>query len=230
MRQSHPIKHAWFCLGLLVGLISAPAPIAAAVAEFTEALTSAQQTAIGVAKLSPSERSALSEFVAREVMLARQGDVTSFTGTFVGRRSAEQRQQAGLDRLTADEQQALNEIVARTIATRPVSFAYNPKMAKSDVPPANFIRRLEIHGEFSLTYGWVSGGGSFKGGSFSTTIHDPKTGITVGFSYSQFSGPGWVDDYGYWGDPGWSVRGRETSISTPVRRPAPAMIVKPVTP
>lgn len=59
--------------------------------------------------------------------------------------------------------------------------------------------RLRVHGGMSVTVGGGSGG-SFYGTSGWVSFHDPATGLSVAFSYSQFKGDGLYYTPGYSGD------------------------------
>lgn len=180
-------------LGLvLTAALLAVAPLPAAEGGFTATLTSAQQSAAGLTRLSAEEQIALNTLVAREVTLARQGNVKAFAGTFSSRRRPEERTAAGLDRLSASEIETLDQCVAAAIAAGPVPPTAPQKLQDKDVARKD---RLEVHGTVSLAYGWGSGGREMRAGSLYTTIHDRETGTTLGLGLSRISGDGW------WGYP-----------------------------
>jgi hypothetical protein len=161
---------------------------------FTTTLSEEAQAGTGLNKLSVDERAAINELVAHEISLARQGHVTGFAGTFVSRRTPEERKRAGLGRLTGQEQTKLNELVAATLAAGGSSTSASTRLKRTDLATRD---RLQVHGEFSFTYGW-GGGGTFRGGSLYTTVSDPQSGISLGVGHSQYSGNGWWwDDYCY---------------------------------
>jgi hypothetical protein len=170
---------------------------------FTETLSIQDQTAAGFAKLTDDEQALLNASVAREVSLARAGNVRGFAGTYIGRRTADERARIGLDRLSPDEQARLNSLVAAAIAGGPVSPASASFLGKDAL---SVVNRLQIHGEVSLTVGSSGHGRNFYGTSFSTTITDPETGLTIGLGYDQFHGSGRYGSGRYgsgWYDPGW---------------------------
>lgn len=184
-------------LGFLfaLGLALATAAFAAdGTGGFTATLSSEQQTAAGLTRLSADEQTALNALVAREVSLARQGNVKAFAGTFSGRRKPAELKSAGLDRLAPEELAQLDRLVATAIAAGPTQPALAPRLKPSDVARND---RLEVHGQVSFAYGWGSGGREMRAGSIYTEIHDKQTGTILGLGYSQFSGDGW---WGY-GDP-----------------------------
>jgi hypothetical protein len=162
---------------------------------FTATLSSEEQTAAGLTRLSADEQTTLNTLVAREVSLARQGNVKAFAGTFSSRRKPAERTMAGLDRLTPTELEQLDRLVATAIAAGPAPATLPRRLRPDDVAVRE--NRLEIHGEVTLAYGWGSGGRDMRAGSLYTEIYDKQTGVTLGLGYSQFSGDGW---WGY-GDP-----------------------------
>jgi hypothetical protein len=189
MRPSH--------LGLLfvVALAFASASFAAdGTGGFTATLSVDQQSAAGLTRLSADEQTNLNTFVAREVSLARQGNVKAFAGTFSSRRKPAERAIAGLDRLSAAEIEQLDRLVATAIAAGPAQLSLPQRLKPKDVARND---RLEIHGEVSVAYGWGRGGREMRAGSIYTEIYDKETGLSLGLGYSQFSGDGW---WGY-GDP-----------------------------
>lgn len=161
---------------------------------FTATLSADEQTAAGLTRLSADEQTTLNTLIAREVSLARQGNVKAFAGTFSSRRKPHERTAAGLDRLSPAELEQLDRLVATAIAAGPAPVALPRRLKPSDVARND---RLEIHGEVALAYGWGSGGRDMRAGSLYTEIYDKQTGVTLGLGYSQFSGDGW---WGY-GDP-----------------------------
>lgn len=191
----------------LLGLFFAAAFLAVATAAsaatggFIATLSSEQQTAAGLVHLSADEQTTLNTLVAREVSLARQGNVKAFAGTFSSRRKPSETTAAGLDRLAPEELAQLDQLVATAIAAGPTQPSLPQRLNSKDVARAE--NRLEVHGQVSLAYGWGSGGREMRAGSLYTEIYDKQTGTTLGIGYSQMSGDGWwgygYPDYGYGG-------------------------------
>jgi len=190
----------------LLGFLFAAAFLAVATAAsaaigggFIATLSSEQQTAAGLVHLSADEQTTLNTLVAREVALARQGNVKAFAGTFSSRRKPAETTAAGLDRLAPEELAQLDQLVATAIAAGPTQPVLPQRLKPKDVASAE--NRLEIHGQVSLAYGWGSGGREMRAGSLYTEIYDKQTGVTLGLGYSQMSGDGWwgcgYPDYGY---------------------------------
>lgn len=168
-------------------------------ATFSASLSAPDAAAAGLNKLTSAELDRLDACVAREVSLARAGNVHAFAGTFLARRTDEERQAIGAERLTPAEKTSLDSLVAVAISTGTASTGLSHYSGKSlnDV-----LHRLEVHGEVSVMVGSSGGGRNFYGTSFFTTVSDPATGITVGFGYEDFHGKGCVlplaaDDYPY---------------------------------
>lgn len=157
---------------------------------FISTLSARDQSAAGITKMSADEQSLLNSLVAREVSLARAGNVRGFAGTFIGRRTADERAKAGLDRLMPDEQVRLNSLVAMALAAGPVRRESAQYLGKDAV---SVLNRLQIHGEVSLTFGSSGGGHNFYGSSLFTTITDPETNLTIGIGLEQYKGDGWFE-------------------------------------
>jgi len=192
---------------LLAAEPAAVAPAAAPASDFALTLSPQDFAGAGLAKLSADELVAFHACVAREVAAARAGRVSGFAGTFISRRTAAERTQIGLDRLSPAEQENLNLVVARAIAAGATQPDVSPELAREAVVNGH---RLQVHGEVSLTVGGDGHGHSFYGTSFSTTVSDPVTGLTVGVGYDQYKGKGWLGygPDGYYYDPDLTFVGR----------------------
>lgn len=178
----------------LAALVLCLGPVALPASEggFTATLSAEQQTAAGLAKLSPDEAAALNTLVAREVAAARSGGVRAFGGTFLSRRLAAERSEAGLDHLSIAEQERLNEFVAASLAAGPAGQAPASKLTKIDSSVKD-PRRLEVHGSVSLMYGWGSGGREMQGRAFDLRFTDPAGRYSLELRYLRTDGTGFVD-------------------------------------
>ena len=195
---------AWMILGLL------PLVAPAEEAWFSTTLTTAERASAGLDRLDDNELASLNAQIARELNLARQGDVIAFAGTFSSRRPASEHRAAGLAKLGADELRALDGYVARAIAQRPVTVP--ARTTPTDGAVAIDRRRGEWHGEVSMTYGRGRGGRDFYGGSVTTAYVDHATGLAAAFTLSRYEGDGLFFDrcgypysYGRYGT-GWRHR------------------------
>ncbi len=184
-RLSRPLAPFFTAVCLLATtLAAAPSEI-----PFTASLSPAEQTASGLAKLSATERAALDAQIARELTLARQGDVVAFAKSFNTRRTSEQMSTAGLTALTSDERAQLDTVIARAVAQRPPT-TLRRFDKKTDDAVETTTYRPQIHGEVSLTYGTAGGGRSFYGGSLTAILDDPAHHLTVSFTYAEYHGKG----------------------------------------
>jgi hypothetical protein len=159
---------------------------------FTAQLDSADRTAAGLHRFTSAQLAALDTQVARELTVARQGDVVAFSRSFLSRRTADQVATAGLAALTPTERIALDTYIARAVAQRPASavttLAAKTKVADDIVETVTYKPRL--HGEVTLTVGTVGGGRNFYGGSFTTIYDDPQHRLTAAFTYAEYHGTG----------------------------------------
>ncbi len=172
---------------------------------FWAKLTPEERVAVGVEKLSETQRAALEAMIAKEVKLARQGNVRGFAGTFISRRTEEERVAAGLGILTTGEKYQLDRQVARALAatppqppvliTRPPSEADLLLKTKSD---------WETHGFVQLEYGFGSGDREYKAATLAVEQVNVKTGTAFNFAYTVAEGEGlwWNRGYGM----GWRSR------------------------
>ncbi len=183
------------CLPVFAAMALLAVPLCAADGGFTATLSVAQQTGAGLGLLSAGEQMVLNALVAREVSLARQGNVRAFAGTFSSRRQPEERAAAGLERLTADELAQLDLLVTAALAAGPILPTAPGLLRDKDLTAPD---RLEIHSAVSVTYGVGPGGRSLRGGSFSTNIRDRETSVSVGIGISHYEGDGyWLYDDRY---------------------------------
>jgi hypothetical protein len=178
---------------------------------FVARLTPEERTAAGVEKLSAEQRTALDAQVAKEVRLARQGDVTGFAGTFISRRTDEERTAAGLATLTTGEKYQLDRLVSRTLASRP------PQPPMAITRPASDGELLlktksdwETHGFVQLEYGFGSGDREYKAATMAVEQVNVKTGTAFTFAYTVAEGDGlwWNRGYGHGYGYGYGWRSR----------------------
>jgi len=159
---------------------------------FTAQLDSADRTAAGLHRFTIAQLAALDTQVARELTVARQGDVVAFSRSFLSRRTADQVTAAGLAALTPSERTALDTYIARAVAQRPApvvtTLAAKAKVADNVVETITYKPRL--HGEVTLTVGTAGGGRNFYGGSFTTIYDDPQHHLTAAFTYAEYHGNG----------------------------------------
>jgi hypothetical protein len=184
----------------VLGLSLVAATVRADEPGFTAKLSTADQTAAGLTTFTPEQLSALDLQIAREITVARQGDVVAFSRSFMQRRNADQLANAGLSALNTEERTQLDTLVARAVAQRPpILIKTLAAKAKEQEAVETITYKPQIHGEVSLTYGMGSGGRNFYGGSFTGIYEDPAHHLTVGFTYAEYHGKGllpFYDDFG----------------------------------
>ncbi len=156
-------------------------------AEFSESLSTSDQTAAGLNKLEPEQLARLNEQIEKELTLAREGNVRGFAGSFSRRRNDEERALSGLNLLTPVEQALVDAHVAQRMS-RPAFMTWNPR-SRSDGQVETVSQRPEIHGSVSLFYG-AGGGTSYRGGAMTMTYDDPARNLSVSVTYSEVHGKG----------------------------------------
>jgi hypothetical protein len=159
--------------------------------EFWTSLSPEERTSVGFDKLTPEERIALDALATKEIRLAQQGDVTGFAGTFIARRTDEERRQAGLARLSVAEKYQMDRLIARALANRPVQMSTVAVRAPGENDIKTKRTTWETHGFVQLEYGWGSGDREYKAGTIGVSQVNPKTGSSVSFIYSVVEGDGW---------------------------------------
>lgn len=180
---------------LLAGLLMSLAwPLGAAEGGFVARLTSQQMADAGLTMLTPEELEALDQLVADDQARVRQLNTSALPGKFSARHSPEKRAAAGLDRLSPEQLATLDELVDGAVYARP-SPKERPRLKDGDVLSEQ--GRLRVHGGMSFTYGWAGGGRSFRESSAWVSYHDPVTGLSLGFGFSNFSGDGFYPGYYY---------------------------------
>lgn len=167
---------------------------------FSTGLSAADRTAAGLAKLSSDQVAVIDAFVRRDtgtqssVTTQRAGDnAEKAATTFSQRLTANERNTAGLALLTPTEVAFLDALVERHQAAKLARTLLSPPSylaPRSAVTPTEKKQEREIHGSFSLSYGFGSGGYSEKTGSMVLTMEDPAKGyaISVGYTESHIKG------------------------------------------
>jgi hypothetical protein len=188
-------------LAVLLGSLLAPATVLrAGEGGFAATLSAEQQSAAGLAALSPVERVVLDQLVAGELSTLRRGDGTEPEGSFVSRRTEPERKSAGLDRLNEAQLEKLNEYVASVLAARPKP-KERPRLKEADILAAR--ERPQIHGSVTVGYGWGGRGRDMWAESLWLDYYDPDGRFAIGIGLSNANGRGFYgnypDYYGYGG-------------------------------
>jgi hypothetical protein len=111
---------------------------------------------------------------------------------FSQRRTEHERDIAGFVRLNDEQLAKLDQFVALRIPAPPLPLTADLPYASIgfEAPPV-FNKRpaVELHGSFSLTYGWTKGG-SVRGADTTVTMIDPKHRFALTVGYSEYHGKG----------------------------------------
>jgi hypothetical protein len=190
------MKHAlsrWLALWLL----ALGAGYAANDVRFSLTLEADERKAGGLNRLTSDEVAVIDALVRRDT-ISRAGSTSANTTengdtTFSQRLTADERRIAGLQKLSAEELPKFDTFVnryqnaklARTLLAPPTYLARSSRLT-----PTEARKEREIHGSFSLSYGFGSGGYSEKTGSMILTMEDParRYSISVGYSESHIKG------------------------------------------
>ena len=159
---------------------------------FSHTLNADERSAAGLTRLSSDEVAVIDALVRRDVT-ARSATSAESAATFSGRLTADERRTAGLGKLGPDELPKLNAFVERFQAAKLARSLLAPPTylsRASRVTPTEAKKEREIHGSFSLSYGFGSGGYSEKTGSMVLTMEDParRYSISVGYTESHVKG------------------------------------------
>ena len=161
---------------------------------FSQTLNAEERSASGVTRLS-SDHVAVIDALVRRDTTSRAG-LTSNDGTpttFSQRLTADERRTAGLTNLSPEELPKLDAFVERYQGAKLARSLLAPPTylsRSSRVNPTEAKKEREIHGSFSLSFGWGSGGYSERTGSMVLTMEDPakRYSITVGYTESHIKG------------------------------------------
>lgn len=172
---------------------------------FSQTLNPDDRTASGIARLSSDEVAVIDALVRRDTG-TRASSTADAPATFSQRLTADERRTGGLGKLSPGELPKLDACVerfqaaklARTLLAPPVYLS-----RASRATPTETKKEREIHGSFSLSYGWGSGGYSEKTGSMMLTMEDParRFSVTVGYTESHIKGGSLYRDPLYDRDP-----------------------------
>jgi len=192
-----PLKFAASLALLLAGLMFGTTPAAAQdPSRFSQTLSVAERGECALTKLSSDQVAVIDALVRRD--LATRGGTAPAAETpaaFSQRLTADERRTAGLTTLTTAELAKLDAFVerhqsgrlARTLLAPPTFLAPRSRLTEEDTKKT---KDRELHGTFSLSMGWGSGGYSEKTGAMTVTLEDPTKGysITIGYSESHIKG------------------------------------------
>jgi hypothetical protein len=179
---------------LALSLLLLGASARAAETEFLSTVSPADKVASGISHLTAGQQAALDRFANRDITLAREGDVTGFSGSFSERRTDQERKEAGIDTLARRELDNLDALVATAIADHPIRFQATAPTAAHATPPPSIVLtppKLEVHGDLTLMAGAGSGGRSFYGTAMDVVMTDPSGKFTLAVGYSVIRSKGY---------------------------------------
>lgn len=183
--------------------------------KFSSTLSAAQLKETGLDQLSSDNVAVIDALVRLDVAALRLRNNNIRTTRFSQRRTDHERDIAGLDHLTPEQLAKLDQFVSLRIPAPviPISADLSNASVSLDAAPIPFKRPApEIHGSFTLTYGWGKGG-SVKGAESVVTYVDPAHRFSLSVGYSQYSGSG-LAPYPYATD----------GLYTPYYRPLPVLV------
>ena len=157
---------------------------------FSQSLATADRTAAGLGRLSSDQVAVLDALIRRDLTAQsapRRADAPAPVARFSQRLTADERRNAGLAALAEAELARLDALVernataalARTLLAPPtfVPLSIRARVAETKTAP-------EIHGSFSLSYGFGKGY-SEKTGGMTLTYEDPARNLAISFSYTE---------------------------------------------
>jgi|SRR5581483_2088041 len=178
-----------------LGLLAFVARAAEPDPRFSQTLSAAERTQIGLEKLSSDQVAVLDAIVRRDMEAKRAGRAENSPAAFSLRLTEDEKRNTGLAAMTAVQVATVDSLVerheaarlARALLSPPVYIARHSELDPNRTKSAE----REIHGEFSLSMGWGSGGYSEQTGSMVLRMDDPehRYSISVGYSESRIKGP-----------------------------------------
>ena len=174
---------------------------------FSSALEAAEKVACGLGRLTSDQVAVIDALVRRDtvqlggpVASSAPEKVTAPAATFSQRLTPAERRTAGLEALPATELGRLDAAVERF---------QNARLARTLLAPPTYATRREpiitterrkereIHGSFSLSYGFGSGGYREKSGSMVLNLDDPARGYAITIGYTETHTKGGLPTYLY---------------------------------
>lgn len=167
-------------------------------ARFSQSVAAEERISTGFHRLNSDQVAVLDVMVRRDTAARSQVRADpDAPALFSQRLTPDERRLSGITLLSPAELPLLDAAVARftnaslsrTLLAPPV---YISRTAR--VEPAETKKEREIHGSYSLSYGWGKGGYSEKSGSMLLTLEDPahRYSISVGYTETHIKGPdGW---------------------------------------
>jgi len=192
---------AWFALS---GLALA----GEADGRFSQSVSAPERKESGLERLTSDQIAVLDALVRRDVNLRLNGRPETAPTEFSQRLSEDERRNTGLAQLPARDRARVDSIIERyeanlvnrTLLAPPV-FVSPSRIVRPIETSKNGAAGREVHGEFSLSFGWGKGGYSERTGSMVVRVDDPEHNLSlaVGYSETRTKGPA-VYRGNYYGD------------------------------
>lgn len=201
MSRSADIRRSWSGPKWVGLLVLTSLSLAAMDVRFSQTLSGADRTASGLDRLNSDQLAVLDALVRRDLTARTAPSAKPLAAEFSQRLSADERRNGGIILLKPDEVTRLDWFLDRHAAGL---LARSLLAAPAFVAPASRLRPTEakeksgqIHGSYSLSFGWGKGGYSEKTGSIMLNYQDPagRYSIGVGYTESHIKGPAIYRDY-----------------------------------
>ena len=175
---------------LAASVQGAPAePAAPAEVRFSQSVGTPERPLLGLDRLSADQVAALDALIRRDTTLRSRANAdANAPDAFSRRLSADELRLTGLDALPAETLARLDAAIARRQTAVMAPFLLTPPVylaRPSRIETREQKRERELHGTFSLSYGWGKGGYSEKTGAMTVTMEDPDKGLAVSVGYSE---------------------------------------------
>lgn len=181
-------------LACAVASVSAHAADGAA-ARFSQVVPTEERAALGLTKLSSDQLASLDALVRRDLYQAQPKVEGAAPTTFSQRLTPSEREITGLAALSAEEVAKIDAAVEKhALAVSARDLLASPRYASRAARIETKEKKpgAEIHGSFSLSYGWGKGGYSEKTASALVSVEDPskRFTLTIGYGQSEIKGDG----------------------------------------
>lgn len=168
----------------------------AAEVRFSQTIGTPERPSFGLDRLSADQIAVLDALIRRDTTLRSRVNADANAPEVFSRRiTPDELRLTGLDTLPADTLARLDAAIARRQTAVLAPFLLSPPVylaRPGRIETREQKRERELHGTFSLSYGWGKGGYSEKTGAMTVTMEDPDRGlaVSVGYSESHIKGPG----------------------------------------
>lgn len=165
---------------------------------FSQWLTTTEQREAGVDKLTSDQVAVLDALVRKDISNRSVGRAEGSPDEFSKRLKPDELRNTGLASLTAEQVARVDVFVGRFAGAKLARTLLAPPVYISRTPPrpeqTERKKERELHGTFSLSMGWGSGGYSEKSGSMTVRMDDPEHNfsLSVGYSETHVKGPSGV--------------------------------------